>query len=438
MKASIYTLGCRVNQYESDALSERLCAVGFEIVPFGTPCDITVVNTCTVTAESDRKSRQLVRRAAAYSKGGAVIVTGCFAQVAPDDAEKLGAACVVGNGDKDKIAEIALRIAEGGEYREKVTDMSEVGYDSLTVSRPKRVRTFVKIEDGCENKCAYCIIPRARGRVRSKAPQEVLREVGVIAAAGCGEIILTGIETASYGRDLGHYGLGDLIRDVSRVEGVRRIALGSLDPSAVNAAFMDKVADIDSLLPHFHLSLQSGCTKTLNRMRRRYTAERVLENMDLVRSRIPDVTFSADIITGFPGESEQDFLESARFCASARFMHLHIFPYSERKGTEAEKMPDKIPETERKRRAAFLAKQQEAVQGEILDSYIAAHSDPNSPVYVLCEKQEEGVLFGHTEHFAECRIQSENDLTGKIIPTVLKGREGAVLEGAVAECEKQK
>ena len=438
MKASIYTLGCRVNQYESDALSERLCAVGFEIVPFGTPCDITVVNTCTVTAESDRKSRQLVRRAAAYSKGGTVIVTGCFAQVAPDDAEKLGAACVVGNGDKDRIAEIALHIAEGGEYREKVTELSNADYDSLTVSRPKRVRTFVKIEDGCENKCAYCIIPRARGRVRSKAPQEVLREVGVIAAAGCSEIILTGIETASYGRDLGHYGLGDLIRDVSRVDGVRRIALGSLDPSAVNAAFMDKVADIDSLLPHFHLSVQSGCTKTLNRMRRRYTAERVLENMELVRSRIPDVTFSADIITGFPGESEQDFLESARFCASARFMHLHIFPYSERKGTEAEKMPDKSPETERKRRAAFLAKQQEAVQGEILDSYIAAHSDPNSPVYVLCEKQEDGVLFGHTEHFAECRIQSENDLTGKIIPTVLKSREGAVLEGAVAECEKQK
>lgn len=436
MKASIYTLGCRVNQYESDALSERLSAVGFEIVPFGTPCDITVVNTCTVTAESDRKSRQLVRRAAAYSKGGAVIVTGCFAQVAPDDAEKLGAACVVGNGDKDKIAEIALRIAEGGEYREKVTDLSEAGYDSLTVSRPKRVRTFVKIEDGCENKCAYCIIPRARGRVRSKAPQEVLREVGVIAAAGCSEIILTGIETASYGRDLGHYGLGDLIRDVSRVEGVRRIALGSLDPSAVNAAFMDKVADIDSLLPHFHLSVQSGCTKTLNRMRRRYTAEKVLENMELVRSRIPDVTFSADIITGFPGESEQDFLESAQFCASARFMHLHIFPYSERKGTEAENMPDKIPEAERKRRAGFLAKQQEAVQGEILDSYIAAHSDPHSPVYVLCEKQEDGVLFGHTEHFAECRIQSENDFTGKIIPTVLKGREGAVLEGTVREREK--
>lgn len=436
MKASIYTLGCRVNQYESDALSERLSAVGFEIVPFGTPCDITVVNTCTVTAESDRKSRQLVRRAAAYSKGGAVIVTGCFAQVSPDDAEKLGAACVVGNGDKDKIAEIALRIAEGGEYREKVTELSNAGYDSLTVSRPKRVRTFVKIEDGCENKCAYCIIPRARGRVRSKAPQEVLREVGVIAAAGCSEIILTGIETASYGRDLGHYGLGDLIRDVSRVEGVRRIALGSLDPSAVNAAFMDKVADIDSLLPHFHLSVQSGCTKTLNRMRRRYTAEKVLENMELVRSRIPGVTFSADIITGFPGESEQDFLESAQFCASARFMHLHIFPYSERKGTEAEKMPDKIPEAERKIRAAFLAKQQEKVQGEILDSYIAAHSDPHSPVYVLCEKQEDGVLFGHTEHFAECRIQSENDLTGKIIPTVLKGREGAVLEGTVREREK--
>lgn len=434
MKASIYTLGCRVNQYESDALAERLSAVGFDIVPFGTPCDITVVNTCTVTAESDRKSRQLVRRAAANCPS--VIVTGCFAQVSPHEAEKLGAACVVGNGEKDRIAEIALGIAEGHIYGTTVTNLTGADYDSLTVSRPKRVRTFVKIEDGCENRCAYCIIPRARGRVRSKLPQEVLKEVGVIASAGCGEIILTGIETASYGRDLGNYRLGDLIRDVSRVEGVSRIALGSLDPSSVNSGFIDKVADIDSLLPHFHLSVQSGCTKTLNRMRRRYTAEKVLENMELVRSRIPDVTFSADIITGFPGESESDFEDTVRFCASARFIHLHIFPYSERKGTEAENMPGKVPETERKRRASFLAERQQEVQGELLDSYIKAHSSPASPVYVLCEKQEDGVLTGHTEHFAECRIISETDLTGKIIPTVLSGREGSVLNGTPAAVSK--
>lgn len=433
MKASVYTLGCRVNQYESDAIAEDLSAVGFEIVPFGTPCDITVINTCTVTAESDRKSRQFVRRAMSYSPGGKVIITGCFAQASPDEAKKLGADCVVGNGEKDSISDIAARLFHGEHPTQTVGDIENAAYDSLSVSRPKRVRTFVKIEDGCENKCAYCIIPRARGNVRSKAPEKVLEEVRTIAAAGCGEIILTGIETASYGRDLGGYGLAELICDVGKIEGVKRLTLGSLDPSVVNRAFTEKIASVPALLPHFHLSVQSGCTRTLNRMRRKYTAQRVMENMEIVRGLIPDAAFSADVITGFPGETDEDFAESVEFFEKTRFTHLHIFPYSVRRGTEAEKMPDQVPENVRRERAASLSAVQEKIQAKLIEDYISAHADGTRPVHVLCEKWERGVCNGHTEHFIECNIPSDTDMTGRIIDTVLVSAHGAVLDGRMSD-----
>lgn len=422
MKASIYTLGCRVNQYESDAIVEKLKANGFEVVQFGEECDVAVVNTCTVTGESDRKSRNFIRRAKKSAKY--VIVTGCFAQAFPGDAAKIADA-VVGNGRKSAIAEIAGNLAAGKIV--DVTDISDAVYDETPISKPKRARTFIKIEDGCENRCAYCIIPKARGAVRSRPAEDVLAEVKRIADAGCREMILTGIETASYGRDLRSFGLAELIRKVSEVDGVERIALGSLDPSCMTEEFVAAIADIPGVLPHFHLSVQTGCTRTLNRMRRKYTAEKVLENMERTRKYIPGVTFSADVITGFPGETDGDFEETMEFFRRADFLHLHIFPYSIRKGTEAADLPGQVPENVKRERAARLAKMQDEIQGKFLDNYIETHKE--SPVFVLCEKWENGVLNGHTEHFAECGIPSDCDLTGKIIPVTLTGRTGSVVTG---------
>ncbi len=429
MKASILTLGCRVNQYESDAISEMLQNVGFEMVSFGEDCDITIVNTCTVTAESDRKSRQLARRAKTACPHTKVIVTGCFAQVSPEEAGKCGADCVIGNGDKEKVCEAALAMAQGNAFSDSVGNIFTAPYDSLKITKPKRARTFIKIEDGCENKCAYCIIPRARGHVRSKQPEKVLEEVKHIASTGCTEVILTGIETASYGRDLNCFGLDELLSRVNDVEGIERIALGSLDPSALTPSFVSKVSGLNCVLPHFHLSVQAGCTKTLNRMRRKYTAERVLENMANMRLAMPQVTFSADVIVGFPGESEADFEETVEFCRTAEFLHLHIFPYSVRRGTEAESMEDQIPEAEKKRRAARLAEVQKDIQDKMLDGYVKKHSDESEPVYVLCEKWERGISNGHTEHFVECDISTESDMTGKILKVVTEGRSGKVLVG---------
>lgn len=428
MKASIYTLGCRVNQYESDAIAEQLRWHGFETVPFGEECDVAIINTCTVTAESDRKSRQFIRRAKNVSPNCAVIVTGCFAQSSPEAAAVLADA-VVGNGEKSKIADIAQTLCKQREKVIAVTDISRAVYDETPISKPKRARTFIKIEDGCENKCAYCIIPKARGAVRSRPADEVISEVERIALAGCREIILTGIETASYGKDLKTFGLSELIKKVSEVDGIERIALGSLDPSCMTEEFVSAASQVRELLPHFHLSVQSGCTRTLNRMRRKYTAERVLENMERVRKYIPDVTFSADVIVGFPGESDGDFAESVELFKRAGFLHLHIFPYSAREGTEAAEMPDQIPENVKKERAACLAAVQKEIQDKFLDGYIEKHRE--EPVYVLCEKWENGVCNGHTEHFAECDIPSDCDLTGKILPVTLTGRCGAVVKGKI-------
>ena len=397
MKASIYTLGCRVNQYESDAIAEDLRRNGFETVPFGEACDVAIINTCTVTAESDRKSRQFIRRAKNASPDCAVIVTGCFAQASPEDAAK-EADAVVGNGEKSKIAQIALALCREKKRVIDVTDISRAVYDETPIAKPKRARTFIKIEDGCENKCAYCIIPKARGAVRSRPAKDVLAEAARIASAGCRELILTGIETASYGRDLKSFGLGELIAQVGGIDGVDRIALGSLDPSCLSEEFVSGVSGVGELLPHFHLSVQSGCTRTLNRMRRKYTAGRISENMARTRRYIPDVTFSADVIVGFPGETEEDFKESVEFFKREQFLHLHIFPYSVRKGTQAAQMPDQIPENVKKERAAYLAGVQKEIQDKILDDYIEKHRE--APVFVLCEKWENGVCNGHTEHFA--------------------------------------
>ncbi len=425
-KASIFTLGCRVNQYESDAIEEQLRLRGFEIVPFSERSDIVIINTCTVTAESDRKSRQHIRRAASVSSDAPIIVTGCFAHVSPDEAKAIkGVAAVIGNKDKNVIAELASSLIDNGAAIHKTIE----NHEELTISKAKRARCHIKIEDGCPKKCAYCIIPAARGQVVSKSPELVISEAKEIVSNGCQELILTGIETASYGADLDGWDLSKILFELDKIDGIRRIGVSSLDPSVMKEEFVKRLASMKHLLPHFHLSVQSGTTKTLNRMRRRYTAERVSENMELVRRYLPEATFSADVIVGFPGETEEDFETTVKFFEKNRFMHLHIFPYSIRKGTEAADMPDQVADNIKKIRAARLAAVQAEIKAQILDEYIEKHRE--EPVYVLGEKWENGITNGHTEHFIECDIETDFDGTGHILPIVLTGRDGFVLKGKI-------
>lgn len=432
-KISVLTLGCRVNQYESDSFSSELEKFGIAIVPFGERVDLSVVNTCTVTSESDRKSRQMVRRAA--QNADHVIVTGCFAQVSPEIALTLGdSVYVFGNSEKASLAEDIYKIITGtfDGKRNSVTPPNDRRAVSMKLDTPMRTRSYVKIEDGCNNRCSYCIINRARGPVRSKDPSLVIEEVSALASRGCSEVILTGIETASYGMDFsvrrpyGH-SLADLIVEVAKINGIERIGLGSLEPTVMSEYFVSLVSNVKKLLPHFHLSIQSGSSRTLAAMRRRYNSAMALDAIYRMRAAIPDATYSADMIVGFPGESEDDFLETVKFCREAEFLHLHIFPYSKRKGTEAAEMKNQIPESEKHSRLVRLEAEGASIKKSLLDKYVANHAD--SPVYVLCEKTHGNSSFGHSEHFVEVTINDCITPVREIVPVYLDSTDGKTCVG---------
>ncbi len=423
--AAVVTLGCRVNQYESAAVGERLRAGGFIIVPPGTGADVTVVNTCAVTAESGRKSRQFIRRAAADNPDGCVIVTGCLAELEADGLSRMGRVVgVFGNGSKEKIAEAALGAIGGEGIPEKidVPDVSLAPYDGLSVTEPQKCRSYVKIEDGCENKCAYCVIPRVRGRVRSKSEDDVLREVEAQMRAGCREIILTGIETGSYGEDRrvpgGERPLGSLLRRIDGM-GVERIGLGSLDPSVMDDGFIETLSSLRGVLPHFHLSVQSGSSSVLRRMRRRYNADMLRERIAALRGAVPSVTLSADVIVGFPGETEEEFLETVGFFRDTRFLHLHIFPYSPRPLTEAAGMPGQLGMNEKRDRLRRLSAAEAEIKGALLREYVERHRE--EPVRVLVEKAENGWASGHSEHSVEVTFPGGEDDVAEIRDVILTG-----------------
>ena len=434
-KASILTLGCRVNQYESDSIVAALHGAGVVTVPFGEKCDIAIINTCTVTAESDRKSRQMIRRAASFSDR--IAVTGCYAQISGDEAASLDKVVYVcGNGGKAELASVVLSILRGeydGPVNAVVPPVSR-SVTEMTLCTPMRTRSYIKIEDGCDNRCAYCLISTARGPVRSKARETVLAEAETL-SRDTHEIILTGIETAAYGADFtprqpyGH-ALADLICDVGKIGTVERIGLGSLDPTVMSDYFVTKIAAETKVLPHFHLSIQSGSTKILAAMQRKYRADMALEAIERMKKAMPDATFSCDVIVGFPGETDEDFSDTVEFCRKVGFLHLHIFPYSKRIGTKAADMPEQIPQEEKFRRAALLEDVGRNIKNELLDRYISDHSRAvGSPVYVLAEKSRGGVTSGHSEHFAEVTVGGCSAKIGEIVPVYLTSHDGDKCKG---------
>ncbi|MBR5313476.1 MAG: tRNA (N(6)-L-threonylcarbamoyladenosine(37)-C(2))-methylthiotransferase MtaB [Clostridia bacterium] len=430
---SVTTLGCRVNQYESLSFTEGLKKHGIAVVRPGEPCDAAIVNTCTVTAESDRKSRQMIRRAASYADH--VIVTGCFAQISADTAASIDKVTYVcGNGGKASLADTVYAILTGTYGGGKNNVGEPDGYDAveMTTESPERTRSYIKIEDGCENRCAYCIIPKARGPVRSKKPETVLAEANRLAAAGCREIILTGIETASYGMDFegrqpyGHR-LAELIGEIAAVDGIERIGLGSLEPTVMSEYFVGKLASTPKILPHFHLSIQSGCSRTLAEMKRRYNADMASAAICRMREAMPDVTFSCDVIVGFPGETEEDFAQTMEFCRNARFLHMHIFPYSKRAGTVAAERKDQVAENVKHDRLVRLETLGKEIKRELLDDYVEKHRE--TPVYVLVEKSDSGTAVGHSEHYYEVHIPDCTAEAGDILAVYAVSHDGEIVTG---------
>lgn len=415
IKASVITLGCRVNQYESDAIMQELAKSGVEILSGNEICDIYIINTCSVTSESDRKSKQLIRRCISKNKDAVVIVTGCFSQINPEKALKIeGVDFVCGNNAKSIIAKKALEL-----YNQKqkpnmyVPDIFNCKFDVMQVGAPMtRTRAFIKIQDGCESKCAYCIIPYARGNVRSNSPENVINEVKKIISEGCYEVVLTGIETAAYGKDFKNgYGLGDLLTEINKIEGLKRIRLGSLDPSAITKDFVDKVCVLDKVMPHFHISMQSGCTKILNLMKRKYNVEMARKNIHYLKEKFPNVMLSADIITGFPQENNEDFEDTLEFFRLEKFLHIHIFPYSKREGTVAATMSGQVEECVKKERLHILSQQQKDIRRDILNTVV----DSGKELEVLCETFDGEFNVGHTDNFLEVRIPSEFKIANKFV-----------------------
>ena len=433
----IYTLGCKVNQYESEALAEAFSAQGFQMQSPSLPCDIYVINTCTVTAESDRKAKQFIRRAIHQNPKAYVLVTGCLSQTQPSAVASIeGVDFVCGNSEKLSVIQEAIRLTELGQKPAKATvsvaSPDEKGFEAMCIKHFDRTRAYVKIEDGCENHCSYCIIPSARGRVRSKPPQQVIAEVRSLCDAGCREVVLTGIETASYGRDLDGYSLADLLEEIDRIPGIGRVRLGSLDPSLMKQDFVDRISRLSSLAHHFHISMQSGSDRILALMKRKYNRKMALEGMERLRSAMPDVQFTTDMIVGFPGETEQDFQDSVSLAEEARFLMIHVFPYSGRNGTPAATMPDQIATSEKKRRVALLSDCAARIRKEILAGMVGHTFD------VLFETDEKGFSHGHTAHFIEVQCPSEVPLQGQLLPVCITGHNGEACVGEITPSQDQK
>jgi threonylcarbamoyladenosine tRNA methylthiotransferase MtaB len=430
IKACILTLGCRVNQYESDFIMEELSKKGVTIASFEDTCDIYIINTCSVTAESDRKSRQFVRKCVKKNPNAIIIVTGCFSQINKEAAEAIeGVDLVIGNNEKSKIADIALSLYEGKGANPCGFDIYNGKYDVMQVGAPlTRTRAFVKIEDGCDSKCAYCIIPYARGSVRSNLPQNIINEVKAIASECCQEVVLTGIETASYGKDLGKdVTLASLLCEVNRIEGISRIRLGSLDPFNLTPELIDTMSSLYKVMPHFHISMQSGCTKTLNAMRRKYNIESAKKSLDYLKSKFKDLMLSADIIVGFPGESDEDYYDTYAFLEQQRFLHLHLFPYSKREGTPAAAMDNQVPEVIKKARLHSLELLQKKIKSELLNEFLAS----NKEVDVLFESYDGEYALGHTPNFIELKAKCSM-AQGNIIHRVkLLSTDGEYLYGEI-------
>ena len=421
----ILTLGCKVNQYESEAIAERLSAIGFEIRPSNEECDAYIINTCTVTAESDRKARQFIRRAISKNPAAYILVTGCLAQTNPENIAAIsGVDYICGNTDKLLVADALHDLFARGEKNLQteifVRDIDSCGFEKMEIKHFDRTRAYIKIEDGCESKCTYCIIPYARGKIRSKCPNEVINEVTHFVNNGCREVVLTGIETASYGKDLDGYTFADLLCDINAIEGDFIVRLGSLDPSCLTEKFVEKIKNLEKLAPHFHISMQSGSSKTLRNMKRKYNADQALTNMERLRNAIPKVRYTTDIIVGFPGENDEDFNETLEFAKKANFLMIHVFPYSARKGTPAAKMGGQIPQEIKKKRSSELI----ALEKEIRANEFNKILSQNGIHTVLFESYENGKAYGHTPDFLEICVESNCHLHSQVLPVKLLSHNG--------------
>lgn len=426
-RAASFALGCKVNQYESEAIAELFAEKGYEIVGIDEEADVYVINTCTVTNFGDKKSRQLIRKVKRQNENAIVAVVGCYAQTAPAELMQVeGVNLVIGTKDRAQIVEMVEQYDKNNGVENHVTDiMKERVFEPLSIQKlANRTRAYLKIQDGCSQYCSYCIIPYARGPIRSREPKEVLAEVRRLAENGFKEVVLTGIHIASYGKDRKDTSLLEILKQVHEVAGIERIRFSSIEPNVVTEEFARTIAELPKVCDHFHLSLQSGCDKTLKEMNRRYDAEKYRQAAALLRQYLPRVALTTDIIVGFPGETEEDFQESYAFAKEIGFAKIHVFPYSPKRGTPAAARKDQLPNAVKADRSHRLIALSDKMAADFLAAYVGQE------VEVLYEKAvADGVYEGHTTNYIRVRGSSTQDLRNRIVKTRIRKAEAEELFG---------
>lgn len=431
-KAALHNLGCKVNAYEMEAMQQMLEEAGYETVPFAPGADVYIINTCTVTSIADRKSRQMLHKAKKMNPRAVVVAVGCYVQASKEELEADEAVdLVIGNNRKKDIVKI-LEEYEKSRAEEFVIDVNHTGeYENLSITRTaEHTRAYIKVQDGCNQFCSYCIIPYVRGRVRSRRPEDVADEVRRLAENGYREVVLTGIHLSSYGIDLGT-SLLELIKAVHETERIERIRLGSLEPRIITEEFARELASLPKVCPHFHLSLQSGCDATLKRMNRRYTAEEYAEKCGLLRRYFDDPALTTDVIVGFPGETKEEFETTRAFLEDLKLYETHIFKYSRRKGTRADAMPDQVSDEEKGERSAVLLALNEKNREAFENRRAGREDQVLFEEYVSLDGRDYYV--GHTREYVKLAVLAEENYANQILSV----RVGEERRQGILVCSRQ-
>lgn len=403
---AFYTLGCKVNQYETNAMEQQFIQNNYKIVDNTEKADIYVINTCTVTNMADRKSRQMLRRVKEINQSAVIVVCGCYAQVAKTELEQIPEVDIIlGINEKNKIVQIVEEYLASKNNIIEVADVSKQKefLDFGDVTYTEKNRAVIKVQDGCNMFCSYCLIPYARGRIRSRKIENVVSEIEKIAKQGIKEVVITGIHVASYGKDFENENIRliNLLEEINKIEGIERIRLSSLEPTIVDEEFAQRLSKLEKICDHFHLSLQSGCDATLKRMNRKYTTARYKEATEILRKFYPNANFTTDVIVGFPGETDEEFNQTYKFLKEIEFYKMHIFKYSPRKGTVAEKLPNQVDGNIKEERSKKLIELSNNMQNEKNSQYIG------KTVKVLFEEYENGYYKGHTTNYMVVKVQTK-------------------------------
>ena len=425
---SFYTLGCKVNQYETNAMEQQFIKNNYEIVENTQKADIYVINTCTVTNMAERKSRQMLRRVKEINPSAVLVVCGCYAQVAKNELEQIPEIDIIlGINEKNEIVQIVENYIEKMAEQDKRSQEAEIDdvskqkefLDFGDVTYTEKNRAVVKVQDGCNMFCSYCIIPYARGRIRSRKIESVVSEIEKIAKEGIKEVVITGIHVASYGKDFDNENtskkirLIDLLEAINKIDGIDRIRLSSLEPTIVDEEFATRLSKLDKICDHFHLSLQSGCDETLKRMNRKYTTQIYRDAVATLRKYYPEASFTTDVIVGFPGETDEEFAKTYEFLKEIDFYRLHVFKYSPRRGTVAEKMPNQIDGNKKEERSDKLIELSNSTENKHNQSYIG------KTVKVLFEEFEDGFFKGHTTNYMMVKVAGSEEQLGKFVNKIL-------------------